>query len=213
VPDRHGLGIPVGNRSGVYAIVNVGDMRAYIGKAQDVERRRREHVAALQRGKHGSRRLQADWSKSRHTIGFVVLKYLPVDLLDAEEIRSIKAYGTNDAALGYNQGEGFSPLGESKEQSNGNRKRQRGAGQPGAGSAAPRGASDADNGGVDVDDERVGGNSLAGVSAKTEPDAVAPDKPAGPAASRKPSGCGCLAAIVPFLCGVVLAAMLAMRIT
>jgi hypothetical protein len=108
-PKRHAINAIRSSASGVYAIANVFDMRAYIGKAHNMEDRRREHLAALQQGKHFSPRLLADWREYPQRFAFVVLKPAALDRLDFEESKFIDLYGTNDSALGYNQGQGFAP--------------------------------------------------------------------------------------------------------
>jgi len=108
-PSRHAMGVARSSASGIYAIVNAFDMRAYIGQAFNMEKRRREHLAALQQGKHSSPRLLADWREYPQRFAFVVVKPAPPPRLDLEESKFIYLYGTNDSALGYNQGQGFAP--------------------------------------------------------------------------------------------------------
>ena len=108
-PRRHSLEASSSSASGIYAIVNVFNMRAYIGRANNMENRRREHLAALQQGKHFSPQLLADWRAHRQRFAFVVVKQVASHRLDSEESKHIDLYGTNDSALGYNQGTGFSP--------------------------------------------------------------------------------------------------------
>jgi hypothetical protein len=108
-PRRHSLEASSSSASGIYAIVNVFNMRAYIGKAHNMENRRREHLAALQQGTHFSPQLAADWRTHPQRFAFVVVKQVASHRLDSEESKHIDLYGTNDSALGYNQGTGFSP--------------------------------------------------------------------------------------------------------
>jgi hypothetical protein len=108
-PSRHVISATRSSASGIYAIVNAFDMRAYIGQAFDMEKRRREHLAALQQGTHFSPRLLADWRQHPQRFAFVVLKPAAPHRLDLEESKFIDLYGTNDSELGYNQGMGFAP--------------------------------------------------------------------------------------------------------
>lgn len=108
-PDADALEAVASSQSGVYAIVNVVDMRAYIGQGQSMEQRRQAHLALLRRGTHFSSRLQADWRQWPERFAFVVLNQAAQTQLNYEEMRAIRLYGTNDLALGYNQGGGFAP--------------------------------------------------------------------------------------------------------
>ena len=108
-PSKYALTSATESASGIYAIVNVSNMRAYIGRAQDMEQRRRQHLLALQRGTHASPNLQVDWRRNPGQFAFVVVMPASMGDLEKEEIYYLKAYGTNHPALGYNQGEGFTP--------------------------------------------------------------------------------------------------------
>jgi hypothetical protein len=205
-PANFRLGTPTAADSGIYAIVNVYDMRAYIGKSKDMEQRRRQHLAKLQRGLHPSWSLQADWRNSPQRFAFVTVKAVSVDLLDSQEILALKTYGTNDIALGYNQGEGFSPISdpspEAEPDSEGGDSAQENT--PNTGGQRP--ASD------------TGREAISGSAAKqpNRPFAQVLQPPtsgtpplrrtqSGPRRAPKPAGCGCVVMLVPLLAGLSMA--------
>jgi hypothetical protein len=93
---------------GVYAIVNVRNLKAYIGCTENFEARRKQHLQALRQGAHPSKNLQRDWHQAPDNFAFVVIKESPADLLAEERYRK-NIYHTEDSSVGYNQGEGFAP--------------------------------------------------------------------------------------------------------
>lgn len=105
-PKGHTLHCPQGTGSGVYAVVNVRDMRAYIGQSANLDRRRQEHLRLLTSGHHPKTGLQKDWQEQPDAFAFVVVDADATNLEEAERYR-IYIYGTTDAKQGYNQGEGF----------------------------------------------------------------------------------------------------------
>lgn len=108
-PQACSLSTPRSERSGVYAIVNVRSMKAYIGCSQRIDERRREHLHALQCGAHFSPHLQRDWNSRQSAFAFVILKAPPQKaLLEAEQYFKY-IYDAENPAVGYNQGAGFSP--------------------------------------------------------------------------------------------------------
>lgn len=62
--------IPKYNGAAVYGIVNVADMKIYIGVTKNVRQRAQSHLGALMSGKHANKRLQADCDKG---LRFIVL--------------------------------------------------------------------------------------------------------------------------------------------
>lgn len=106
-PASYALTRPQVSNCGVYAIVNVCDMRAYVGKTDNLERRRTQHLSDLKQGNHFKARLLAEWRRQPESFAFVVLQEEPSDL-DACEGKYIYIYGTQVAACGYNYGEGRS---------------------------------------------------------------------------------------------------------
>jgi hypothetical protein len=105
-PKGHTLYCPQGTGSGVYAVVNVRDMRAYIGQTANLDRRRQEHLRLLTSGHHPKAGLQKDWREQPDAFAFVVVDAEATNLEEAERYR-IYIYGTTDQRQGYNQGEGF----------------------------------------------------------------------------------------------------------
>lgn len=107
-PSGHTLQCSQDENDGVYAIVNVRDMRAYIGKTANLDRRRKQHLNGLRKGTHPQTQLQQEWLSSPHAFAFVVIDASPEDIKKKEAYR-IFIHGTQDPAIGYNFGEGFSP--------------------------------------------------------------------------------------------------------
>lgn len=107
-PENCSLRNPAPKGFGVYAIVNVRNMKAYIGSTNDFETRRVQHLRALEQGTHFSPNLQLDWRADPAAFAFVVIDEAPADLLQKEGYRKY-IHHTEDPAVGYNQGCGFSP--------------------------------------------------------------------------------------------------------
>lgn len=65
-------------QSGIYAILNVANGKAYVGSAVRFEKRWREHRATLKRGAHHSAKLQNAWNKyGAESFRFDVLEPVP----------------------------------------------------------------------------------------------------------------------------------------
>jgi hypothetical protein len=107
-PEKYALSSSQRDDRGVYAIVNVFDMRAYIGQSTRLDTRRREHLQDLQARNHSSPGLQADWLSFPQRFAFVVVDADPNDLVQKERQR-VYLYATHHPACGYNQGDGFAP--------------------------------------------------------------------------------------------------------
>jgi hypothetical protein len=107
-PEACALLSPAPSGYGVYAIVNVRSMKAYIGCTDNFETRRLQHLRALEKGSHFSPNLQRDWAASPGVFAFVVLDQSPADPLRKEYDRKY-IYHTEDPTVGYNQGGGFAP--------------------------------------------------------------------------------------------------------
>lgn len=99
---------PTVDGRGVYAIINVLNMKAYIGSTENFDLRRRQHLQLLERGTHFSPNLQHDWQKNPSAFAFVVVDVNPPDLARKEQHRKYIS-STENPAFGYNQGSGFSP--------------------------------------------------------------------------------------------------------
>jgi hypothetical protein len=99
---------PASPGNGVYAIVNVRSMKAYIGCTDNFEARRLQHLRELEKGTHFSLNLQRDWAVSPGLFAFVVLDPSPADPFRKEHDRKY-IYHTEDPTVGYNQGGGFDP--------------------------------------------------------------------------------------------------------
>lgn len=89
---------------GVYAIINRGNGKMYIGSARNVEARWRAHRNLLRKGRHHSFYLQRAWDKHGET-GFVLQVLERVEdasTLRAVEQRWINFYGGSSGDYGYN---------------------------------------------------------------------------------------------------------------
>lgn len=89
--------------SGVYQILCIPTNKVYIGSASNLQRRQRDHWAALRRGIHHSPHLQAAWNKyGESAFVFAVLEECASDrLVDAEQ-RHIDRTRCYDRSLGFN---------------------------------------------------------------------------------------------------------------
>lgn len=117
-PEACRLTKPSTELSGVYAIVNTKNMKAYIGRTRNCNTRRTQHLKRLNNGTHGSPDLQRDWDADAVSFAFVILDTAPPDLDEQERHRKY-IYGTEDPAAGYNQGKGFSPPVQPRQHSGG----------------------------------------------------------------------------------------------
>lgn len=115
-PPECSLTRPTTDGLGVYAIVNVRNMKAYIGSTESFERRRKQHLQLLERGEHFSPNLQRDWKEDPSAFAFVVVDIAPAELGRKEQHR-IYISSTGNPAFGYNQGAGFSPAVEPRPHS------------------------------------------------------------------------------------------------
>ena len=66
--------IPKYKGAAIYGIVNIDDMKIYIGKTKNVQNRAKQHLAALESGKHANKALQRDEEKY---LRFLVLYNVP----------------------------------------------------------------------------------------------------------------------------------------
>ena len=93
---------------GIYGIVNMSDMRTYIGRSTDLSRRKSEHRVAFEKGAHFKTALQAEYDENAEQLAFIVIDKDPDDLEYQEQYR-VFLYGTKDEVNGFNFGVGFSP--------------------------------------------------------------------------------------------------------
>lgn len=71
--------------SGIYEIVGPRSMR-YVGQSSKVDRRLKEHRAALRKGAHDNPRLQHAWNKhGESAFSFVPLAFVPIEWLTEAE--------------------------------------------------------------------------------------------------------------------------------
>ena len=96
------------SESGIYAIVNVHNLKAYIGSTGNFNTRRSQHLALLQKGTHFSPQLQRDWLANPLAFAFILVDISPSDR-DNLERKRIYISQTEDPTFGYNQGSGFAP--------------------------------------------------------------------------------------------------------
>lgn len=70
-------------KSGIYIIRNLINDKFYIGQAQDLHRRWKEHRNALRGNYHVNRHLQSAWNKyGENAFKFIVLEYCDIEQLD-----------------------------------------------------------------------------------------------------------------------------------
>lgn len=62
--------LPDTEKPGIYAIINIEEMAAYVGKANNLKRRANEHSKSLIAGKHANKELQ---KSVKHSLHFLVL--------------------------------------------------------------------------------------------------------------------------------------------
>lgn len=117
-PSECSLTRPTTDNHGVYAIVNVLNMKAYIGCTGNFELRRRQHLKMLEQGEHFSHFLQRDWKQSPSAFAFVRVDVKPPDMAEKEQLRKYIS-STEDPAFGYNQGAGFAPTSQPRPASEG----------------------------------------------------------------------------------------------
>lgn len=55
--------IPGTESGGIYAIVNIEDMRAYVGKAKNLKSRAAQHYSSIESGKHVNKKMVQDKNK------------------------------------------------------------------------------------------------------------------------------------------------------
>ena len=189
-PESCSLSRPAAQGIGVYAIVNVRNMKAYIGSTNNFETRRRQHLRELEQGSHFSPNLQREWRTDPGAFAFVVLDHAPEDLLEQEQ-HCKYIYHTEDLAVGYNQGSGFSPANQSRNQS------------PTQPSAVPRYAR-ASSPGASWAAATYGTSGLSGGAGGTTP--ANPSTPSGNSKnSAAPQPTGCMSVLVIMALTVCLA--------
>jgi group I intron endonuclease len=85
--------------SGVYKIINNYDNKEYIGSSKEIERRWKDHVRSLRKGKHDNPYLQYAWNKyGEENFSFEVIIEVPEDCLLEEEDKFL----TRDKTRSYN---------------------------------------------------------------------------------------------------------------
>lgn len=91
---------------GIYIIKNKVNKKLYLGKTIHIEKRRKEHLNRLRRGKHENKYLQRAFNKygEQNFIFDVLIKdnSLTDDELDSLEIMYIRLFNLKDSNYGYN---------------------------------------------------------------------------------------------------------------
>lgn len=89
------------NQGVIYMIKNTINGKVYIGRTNDLKRRRREHLTNLRNNKHYNRHLQYSFNKYGETnFKFIILEKCKDDEVGQREIDYIKKY--NSFKAGYN---------------------------------------------------------------------------------------------------------------
>jgi group I intron endonuclease len=87
--------------SGIYAIENTANGKVYIGQAQDVCKRLKEHLQKLKAGKHANAKLRSAWSKhGENCFRFFLLE--PCRKCDLDALEQTYMDSLAAAAEGYN---------------------------------------------------------------------------------------------------------------
>lgn len=90
--------------SGIYKITNNSNGKIYVGQSKNVWHRRDQHFAALHRGYHENKEMQADWNATRgRGFRFDVIEYCGVAQLNEREEYWIHTLNTLEPH-GYNKG-------------------------------------------------------------------------------------------------------------
>lgn len=90
--------------TGIYKITNLLDNKVYIGQALNIDKRWKEHQAALKHNKHQNKHLQNAWNKyGEENFKFEVIEECIKYLLNEEGIKYVKYYNANNVYFGYNQ--------------------------------------------------------------------------------------------------------------
>ena len=75
----------ISHTSGIYKIVDTEKHRYYIGAAQDILKRYRNHLYNLKANRHNNHILQSIFNKRKHSLTFEVLEVLPIEKIFTRE--------------------------------------------------------------------------------------------------------------------------------
>jgi group I intron endonuclease len=88
---------------GVYCITNTANGRLYIGSAQDIKKRWKEHLWRFHKGTHSNRHLQFAWNKYGESCFVLhILELVPRQHLLMAEQKWFTVTGCCDPEVGYN---------------------------------------------------------------------------------------------------------------
>jgi len=91
---------------GIYKIENKLNHKVYIGQSIHLERRQKDHIKALCRGKHINKHLQSAWNKyGQDNFEFSVLEECAENILTEREQYWIDYYGGLNSSNNYNKRE------------------------------------------------------------------------------------------------------------
>ena len=105
---------------GIYKITNTINNKCYIGKAQNITKRKNWHLSYLRRNQHTNKHLQAAFNQyGEVAFIFTSLLYCNKESLDKYEVLFIKIYNSSNPSKGYNKslgGDGSNGLKHTEEE-------------------------------------------------------------------------------------------------
>ena len=88
---------------GIYAIMNVANLKVYVGQSIDIRRRWTEHLSTLKLDKHFNKHLQGSYIKyGKESFIFTLIEECEQKFLDDRETFWINQFNSTDNRYGYN---------------------------------------------------------------------------------------------------------------
>lgn len=89
----------------VYAIQHNVTKRIYIGSSNCIEKRYKQHIIDLRRGKHTAKLMQKDFDEYGENFSLFQLDIIDSQINNDLEYIYMNKYNTFDESIGYNQGD------------------------------------------------------------------------------------------------------------